>query len=202
MTIAGLHALAPVLVTAPATTPVSLAEAKAHLRVTEADDDALIGSLVQAVTARLDGWSGILGRALVTQTWRQDYQEFPRGDVLRLPLHPVQSVTSVTYIDAAGATQTLSASLYRFAVDALGPAIVLDDDAVWPVTDERPAAVSVMFVCGTAPSQVPGAIKAAMLLMIGDLYRFTESAVSGSVGEVPMPVSVQALLEPYRRVGL
>lgn len=202
MSIAGLHALAPVLVTAPAATPVSLGQAKAHLRVEHTDDDYLITGLIEAVTARLDGWSGILGRALVTQTWRQDFQEFPSGDVLRLPLHPVQSVSSVTYADAAGATQTLSPSLYRFAVDALGPAIVLDDDAVWPVTDERPAAVSVTFVCGTVPSLVPGAIKSAMLLMIGDLYRFTESAVSGSVSEVPMPVSVQALLAPYRRVGL
>jgi len=202
MTIAGLHALAPVLVTAPAATPVSLAQAKAHLRVEHSDDDYLITGLIEAVTARLDGWVGILGRALVTQTWRQDFSGFPSGPLLRLPLHPVASVTSVTYVDAAGATQTLSASLYRFTVDALGPVLVRDDTALWPATDARPAAVSVTFVCGTAPSHVPGAIKAAMLLMIGDLYRFTESAVAGSVGEVPMPVSVQALLEPYRRVGL
>lgn len=77
--------LAPVRVTPPAEPPVSLEEAKAHLRVDFGDDDLYVAGLIEAATAHLDGWSGILGRALVTQTWRQDLCGFPRDGVIRLP---------------------------------------------------------------------------------------------------------------------
>ena len=61
----------PVLVTPPAETPVSRTEAKAHLRVDGTGDDDLIDGLIDAAVAHLDGYTGILGRCMVTQTWRQ-----------------------------------------------------------------------------------------------------------------------------------
>src|SRR5690606_10673336 len=68
----------PVRVTPPAIQPVTLAEAKLHLRVDHDDEDALISNLIQAATGHLDGWTGILGHCLVEQVWRQDHDRFAR----------------------------------------------------------------------------------------------------------------------------
>lgn len=103
----------PVLVTPPDILPVSLAEAKAHLRVDYDDDDGLILSLIRAAVDHLDGWTGILGRCLVEQEWRQD---FPAGATcFPLPLGPVISVTSVTV--AGNAVDTAN---YALRTDAGG----------------------------------------------------------------------------------
>uniref|UniRef100_UPI002AFFC390 head-tail connector protein n=1 Tax=Hoeflea sp. TaxID=1940281 RepID=UPI002AFFC390 len=85
----------PVLVTPPAILPVSLAEARLHLRVDEDADDTLITSLIGAAVDHLDGWTGILGQCLVEQEWRQDFDAF--ASCLSLPLGPVTSITSVDY---------------------------------------------------------------------------------------------------------
>lgn len=153
--------LAPVLITPPAEQPVSLAEAKAHLRVTSNDDDALIGSLIKAATAKLDGYSGLLGRALVTQTWAIDLDRF--GDRLRLPLRPIQSIETVKYYDAAGAQQTLAGASYALLADAIGSYVALVPDASWPSTYGRSDAVRVTFVAGYGdPEDVPEPLRLAI----------------------------------------
>lgn len=197
-----LYALTPVRTVAPAETPVSLAEAKAHLRVEQGDDDTLIGALIDAATERLDGWSGILGRCMVTQTWRFDFAEFSSCGYLRLPMGKVQSL-AVSYRDEDGEAQTFSSGLYRVTADALGPVVALNDGEAWPPTATRPDAVSVTAVLGYGNAEaIPAPLKAAILLMVGDLWRFTETATVGSVTEVPMSMTVSNLIAPYRAVGL
>lgn len=191
--------LAPVRTAAPAALPVTLAEAKAHARVDHDDENAVITAMLSAAVERLDGWSGILGRALVTQTWRQDYEGF--ADVLRLPLFPCASVASVTYLDAAGTTQTASASLYDLRSDERGPFVKLKRNAVWPATGDHDYPVSVTAVYGQAAADVPAPIKSAILLMTGDLYENRETATTGRASAVPMSVTVDRLLAPYRRTN-
>lgn len=210
--------LAPVLIEAPTETPVSLAEAKAHCRVNGGDDDALITALIAAATQHVDGWTGVLGRALVTQTWRQDYPDLSHCG-LRLPLGPVASVSGVTYLDAAGLQHTLPTDQYTRVVDALG-AIIMPASAtvLWPLTACRPVAASVTFVAGTAAADVPAPIKAAILLIVGSLYGKAKSDASliretvDGVGTWQWDASGQAdaavmqtvnmLVAPLRRVGL
>lgn len=195
--------LAPVRTVAPTETPVTLAEAKAHVRASEFDDDdAFITALIDAATAHVDGYTGILGRALVTQTWRHDFCEWPADGVLRLPLAPVASITSVKYSDADNAEQTVTASgNYALLADARGPFARFTSGFTAPALyDERQDRVRVTYVAGYgAATAVPAAIKAAMLLMIGHWYRSREAVV---VGQTPadLPMGVDALLTPYRRV--
>lgn len=206
--------LAPVRVTPPAATPVSVAEAKAHLRVDHSDDDALIEALVQAATDHLDGWSGILGRALVTQTWRVDLSRFPRCDVLRLPLSPIQSISSIAYWDALNTDQTFAAQNYSLHADARGALIALASSASWPGLYTRADAVRVTFVAGYgAPADVPAPIKQAILLSVGHMYPMTRDlslsrvdvtgvgsktwVVSETAGKV-ISAAADALLAPYR----
>jgi uncharacterized phiE125 gp8 family phage protein len=175
---------------------VSLAEAKAHLRVTEADDDALIAGYILA--ARHAAESYIRG-ALITQTW--DYSLdycWPVVSVrgmckyrIELPLHPIQSVTSVSYVDENGTTQTLSPSLYT--VHIRGPVADIEKayDASFPSIRSVPEAITVRFVVGYQQDAVPDGIKAAIMLGIERLY--DRCGDEGAVTDAR-----DALLDPYR----
>jgi len=188
--------LAPVRTVAPASTPVSLVEAKAHLRVDHSDDDTLITGLIAAATDHLDGYTGILGRAIITQTWRQDFYRF--SPQMRLPLHPVASVSSVTYYDGDNVQQTLSENIYELLADGAGPYIARKADQTWPGTKNREAAVAATFIAGEATA--PAAIKTAILLMVAHLYENREAVAEG--GFEALPLAVDALTAPYRRVGV
>lgn len=200
------------LVTAPAAKPLTLAEAKAHLRVDGSDDDDLITALIAAATAHIDGRDGWLNRALVSQTWDLTLDAFPGANrfnpygAIQVPLPPLISVTSITYVDTAGATQTLSSSLYTVDVKSTPGRIVPAYGKTWPSTRDQVNAVTVRFVAGYADSgaspadpadNVPQAIKQAMLLMIGHWYANREAVNVGNVVN-EMPISAAALLNPFR----
>lgn len=192
--------LTPVRTSAPATNPVTLVEAKAHLREDSSDNDTLIGALIDAATAHLDGWSGILGRCMVTQTWRQDYDSFWSCG-LPLPFPDVQSVT-VAYTDENEATQTLAAANYHLLNEHGGSRLIISDTGTWPSTFTMPTAARVTMVCGYgAAASVPAALKAAILLHVGHLYSNREAAAVG-VSVAELPFAYDAWTAPYRRVGL
>ena len=188
------------LVTAPTVEPITLQEAKDHLRVDGATDDALISALIQAARQHIDGRDGWLGRALMTQTWDYTLDEFPDTDYIPLPLAPVQSITSITYTDTNGASQTFSSANYALGADlAWQPRVNLGYGLSWASTRGVPDAVKVRFVAGYAnAADVPGPIKAALLLTVGELYEQREESVIGpTVARVPF--GVDYLLAPYRR---
>lgn len=177
---------------------LDLEEVKAHLRTIDDDEDGLIGGLIDAVTSYLDGWSGILGLALVTQTWRQAHDGFPNNGQLRIPLGPVTGTPTISYYDEAGSQQPFSD--FHVATDAIGPMIVLRDGASWPTTGIRPDAVAVTWQCGYGDAaNVPAAIRQAALLLIGHWYANRETA-GASMAE--QPIAVSALLAPFRKVGV
>lgn len=197
--------LAPIRVTPPDITPVSLADVKAQLRVDHTDDDAMIGALLMAATERFDGWTGILGRCLVEQTWRQELACF--SGCLRLPLAPALSVDSITYFDGENAQQTLDASVYALFSDSRSPYVGLKPDQSWPGSYSRRDAISVTFKAGyeTIPAQgetpaqssVPEPIKLAIILQVKLNYDPLEPAVRESYQR-----AIDALVAPFRRVGV
>lgn len=166
------------------------------------DEDVLIRALIQSVTDHLDGWSGTLGRCLVEQTWRMSFSAFPSCGLLRLPLGPLASspAIAVTYRDEADATQTLSAGAFQVAEDEIGPLVALATGQSWPSTYVRVDAVSVSAKFGYgAEADVPAPIKAAILLMVGDLYINREAKISNKL--IPNHTA-EMLLAPYRRTWL
>ena len=110
----------------------------------------------------------------------------------------MQSVQSITYIDEAGATQTLAPSAYVLD-DVTAPGWVLPVlDTDWPTTQDTVNAVRVRFTTGYgAAGDVPAGIKAWILLRVGTLYRFREEFQAGTVAELPGGF-VDRLLDPYR----
>lgn len=188
----------PVRVTAPASTPVSLEETKAHLRIDHDDDDTLIEALIAAATEHLDGYSGILGRALISQEWRQDFDWFCWR--LRLPFPDVSS-PEVEYDPPTGAATAFADVVLR--QDHIGPYLDLNPNAAWPSTTGYPASIRVTFTAGygATADTVPAPIRAAILLIVGDLYANRETAFTGTGTSIaiPMSMTVDRLLAPYRR---
>lgn len=193
------------LVTPPAATPVTLAEVKEHLRVSNTKSDSFLTALIAATTQHLDGRAGTLRRALVTQTWRVDAPDFPACRSLELPLPPLQSVTSVQYYDADGVLQTFDAANYRvIATDMFGH-VELVSGASWPVTQDRSDAVRVTFVAGYgAAAAVPDGIKHALKLHIADLFGSrgdgageSKIVMSGARAVTPSESAREHLLMPY-----
>lgn len=91
--------LAPVRTAPPANAPVTLAEVKLEMHIQHDEDNDILNALIAAAVSYLDGWSGILGRCMVTQTWRQDYDSIE--PVALIPLGPVAEIVSVTDGEAA-----------------------------------------------------------------------------------------------------
>ena len=101
--------MALVLTSAPAVEPVTVAEAKAHLRIDHDSEDALIAGLI--VTARLH-IEASLGLALITQSWSYRLDSWPAGGAVVLPLRPVQAIAAVRITAADATVATLAADRY------------------------------------------------------------------------------------------
>lgn len=177
-----------------ATEPVTAAEAKAHLRVDHADDDAYIGTLITAARQHVEEWTS---RALVTQTWELKLDRFPASGAIALPRPPLQGVTAITYIDDNGASQTLAADQYTVHTSELPGRVTRAYEVTWPSTRAVPNAVTVTYTAGYgAAAAVPNPIKQALLLIVGDLYRNREDTITGTVAA--RLKAVDALIGPYR----
>lgn len=192
------------LIEAPPAEPLTLPQVKAHLRIDASDEDEMVAALIVAARQHIDGKDGWLGRALVAQTWELSLTAFPAG-AIRLPLPPLQEVESITYVDTAGATQTLASNLYQ--VVASEPALILPAyGKTWPATRCQPEAVKVRFTAGYAPGDgsptdyaenIPQPVKQAMLLLIAQWFENRSAGLTGATA-MELPFAVQALLAPYK----
>ena len=175
--------------TSPATEPITLAEAKKHVEVALAvtdHDTHLSDMLIPAARERAETYTG---RAWITQTWTLTLDRFPAWTI-PLPRPPLVSVTSITYVDGDGDTQTLSSSLYRVSTNTGGGApgrITPAYGEVWPTIRNLTDAVTIVYVAGYgAASSVPRAAKQAILLTVGNWFANREPVVVGvSASEVP-----------------
>lgn len=182
---------------APAVTPVSLTEAKAHLRVDGSDEDTLISSLIDAAVAHLDA-TGVLGRAMVTQSWAQWVNQAPGWVTLKVG--PFQSLTSVQYYDTDNALQTATLSDYETRLDGDFVIVKPKTGYTWPAAYTRQDAIKITYVAGygDAATDVPQSIRQAILLLIGHWHEHRTAAAEATITEVPMAVDALIGVE---RVG-
>lgn len=184
------------LITAPVLEPLTLTEAKDHLRYMQSDQDAAISEMIPAARRAAEKYCQ---RALITQTWDSVRDGFPKLNApIELPASPLQSVTSVTYTDTAGAPIVLASSLYQ--VDAISePGRVAPAfGESWPATQAELNTVTVRFVAGygTSPGDVPAEIRQGMLMLIGHMFERRESTAALTISKVPY--AHQSLFDPYR----
>lgn len=182
--------------TPPAEPLISLAEAKEHLRVRHAVEDALIEGMVAAAVQSLDGPDGNFGRALGMQVLEARFgcTDFECG--VALPYPPIVELLSVSYLDSAG--QLRSADLADFVM--VGNELTPEGSSfVWEGASLKREAVRVQYRAGYAKGALPAPVRSAILLMLGDLYRNRDTVAAVQASSIPMSTTVERLLEPLRR---
>jgi uncharacterized phiE125 gp8 family phage protein len=180
------------MVTPPAQEPISVEEARQHLRVDTHDDDALIAGYIVAAREYAEN---VLRRALITQTLDLTLDDWPEESVIKMPRPPLQGVTSITYTDDSGDVWTLSKDWY--VVDTAGTPgrVAIRDYYTWPVDVDlqESGAIKIRFTAGYGDNaeDVPRLARMAMMLMIGLLYE--------NRGEGPVNLeTIDLLLWPVR----
>lgn len=174
----------------PVLEPATLQEVKTHARVVHTDEDVYIESLIASARSYAEMFTR---RAIITQTWQLTLFGFPR--IIILPNPPLQTVSSIQYVDQDGSTQTLSTDVY--AVDTtVEPGVVsLKVNQSWPQTREDIAAVTVAYVAGYGDTRtdVPASYRHAIKFLAAHWFELREPVVVGTIIS-KVPTSVESLL--------
>jgi len=191
------------LTTPPAVEPVSVETAKAWLRVSHFEDDALIADLIGSAREHVETRTGL---ALITQSWRERLEDWPRdrlsasGLAVQLKRAPLVSVEAVRVRGGDGALTDWDAAEYRVETGEPGRLVAILPFAL-PHPEARGGGIEIDFTAGygEAPDDVPAPLRAAILHLVAASY----GADRGEGGETPpAPDMVDRLLAPFERVRL
>ena len=183
------------LVTGPTLEPVTLEEVKDHIRISttvSATEDTLLLSFIEVARGYCEKYQG---RAYLDQTWDLVFDDWPNGNIIDIPLPPLQTVSYVYYYGTGGTANTMTASTYIVDSNSEPGRVSLGYGEVWPSETLRPInGVKVRFICGegSVASAVSSGVKEAIKLIVGDLYEHREDTDIKALLEVPY--GVKALL--------
>lgn len=198
-------------ITAPTEEPVTLDEAKRHLRVDTDEDNTLILAQLAASRRIAETYTR---RQFCTATyelrltkWTENYSIRDDGHAawatsndIVLPRPPLASITSIKYVDADGVEQTVDSAVYTTETsDRYRARLFPAYDQSWPSHRGDRNGIKVRYVCGQTAASVPDTIKCAMLLYLGHLYENREG-VTITIGglAVEIPQGWKALLDSER----
>jgi uncharacterized phiE125 gp8 family phage protein len=187
--------MAAILLAGPAVEPLTLAEAKAYLRVEHDDDDDLITTLIVAARAEVEARTR---RALITQTWRCVRDDWPADGRIAITPAPVRELVAARVYDEAGVAHALDTE--TFVIDAAAaPGIV--GFVPWAVAlPARPlAGIELDVTCGYGDTaeDVPEPLRQAVRLLLAQAYENRGLAAPQSAAS-----QLAALIAPYRVVSL
>jgi uncharacterized phiE125 gp8 family phage protein len=201
---------------APSAAPITLAQARAHLRVDYTDEDDFISMLIDVATQLFDGTGkhrdGVLGCAMMTQTWVLETSHWVVPFRHKLPRlasdyriwidhGPVQSIGSIK-VYTKNVLVDWPSDQWRVGHEDTRSFITAAPDGNWPAFDFREDAFQVTYTAGYGDNatDVPAPLRAAMLLMIGHLYENRQSVVvdASRVQALEVPQGVAALIAPYK----
>lgn len=181
------------LTTAPALEPLFIDDVKKQLRidVSQNEEDDYLQQLIYAARHYAERRTG---RALITQSWTLKLPKF--CEEIELPKPPLRSVTSITYKDSDGASQTLSSSVYQVDTASQPGRIKLAYGQIWPSVRENDYdSVAILFSAGYGgdPDSVPNEIRQAMLLLVAHWFENREPVNIGNITSA-LPFGVEAVL--------
>mgnify|MGYP002260261347 CR=1 FL=1 len=182
------------VITPASTYPVSLTEAKSHLKVDTTADDTYITSIIKAATQLSEEYTN---RFFIDTIIDQTCSDF--AQLQTLFKSKVSAVAHVKYYDSDNSLQTLSATIYDTQLQYEPSQIQLADDKSFPEITKRNDAVVARYTVGygSAASDVPEIIKQAILLTLGNWYENRMSVITGRT-TTEMPMSAKFLLDTYK----
>jgi uncharacterized phiE125 gp8 family phage protein len=187
------------IVAAPGSEAITTAEARAHCDIPSADTthDTYLDSLI---TAARQKWERDTDTVVMSSTAVEKLDEWPEEEpFIALTKRPVQSVTSVAYLDANGSSQTWSASNYSLDLYRPTPAIALAYNVQWPNSLDWDGSITITYVVGHAnAAAVPKLWKQAMLLLIGHWFENRSAAVTGAMPH-DAPITYERIAMNFRR---
>lgn len=178
---------------------ITIEQAKAHLRVEHSDEDPLIDSLIASAFRYIENRTGQVFDQRPGMV--QLIDSLPAGGAgLELQWTPVRSVSEVSYVNNAGARETLPGTAVELDPRGVYPLLFPAGTGSWP--EHRPQRASVQITVNAGYESLPADVRAAALLVVGHLYEHRESVVVGT-GATELPMGVEMLLAPYviHRVG-
>jgi uncharacterized phiE125 gp8 family phage protein len=188
----------------PATTPVTLDHCRGWGRLGINEDDVLLACLLQAV-GEVERYAG---RSLIQRSYELRLHEFPldchqgglEGSLIELPNPPLVSVSSITYVQSK-TTKTLAAGDYVVTSGGTERGIITPRlGTSWPATDEVPDAVRISFVAGfgTSPDSVPQSLRNGVMAVAVQLFESRGQMPSASlIGE-----TLARICGGFRRLGV
>jgi uncharacterized phiE125 gp8 family phage protein len=185
-----------ILLSGPAVEPVALEEAKAWLRVEHDDDDDVFAALIAGARVHVEAQTR---RALITQSWRLVRDAWPQNG--RMPILPVplRALTAARVYRLDGSAQALDPA--GFVLDkASAPAVLTSASGLLPAPGRVVGGIEldVEVGYGADPADVPEPLRQAIRFLVAHWYE-NRGVVNG---QVVMPLSVTALIAPYRTVSL
>jgi uncharacterized phiE125 gp8 family phage protein len=193
----GFTPMSAILLIPPSAEPWSVAEAKAFLRVEHGDDDAIVASLIAAARGHVEA---LTRRALLLQRWRFVLDAWPANGRFGPRIGPLRSVIAARVFDAAGNAYSIDAA--SFVVDAAAELIASPSWSM-PLPGRGSAGIEldVELGYGAAPSDVPGALRHAVRMLVAHWYENRGLAAIGA-NVAMLPASLGALIAPYRMLSL
>jgi uncharacterized phiE125 gp8 family phage protein len=184
------------LLAGPAEEPVSLAEAKAFLKVDDTAEDGLITTLIGAARLHVEG---VTGKALLAQSWRIVLDDWPEGGAVKLPVSPLIAVTAITAVDDHGGSHDIALAQFLSEPDRLiVPRVVTG----MPVLQERQG-LEIDYVAGfgTEPEDVPADLRQALLGLVAHWFEHRDAVIVAGSGVV-IPSGFDRAVARYKRVRL
>jgi len=148
--------------------PVTLEEAKMHLKITVDEEDELLRNYL---TGAFEWATESSRRAIVKREYLITRDRFPLG-TWNLPLGRVASITSVKYIDADGLLQTWTSSPLPYETDLdtdFAPRLRPKRDESWPTTGDFLSAAQLTIQAGWTQENIPFTVRSAILLKFAEL---------------------------------
>lgn len=193
----------------PAVEPITLAEAKLHLRLDSSDEDSLVSGLITAARTHVERYTN---RVMIYQAFRLTLDTFPYEIELPRSLAVEAAANTVTgigyatpriqYYDEDDSQQTLTyaAGDFELLLANNPPLLVLPALGTWPVTyTGQRGAVEIDFIAGygATAASVPADLKVAMRMLIGHWFEQREAVVTGTIATT-IPLAVESILMMYR----
>lgn len=178
----------------PNAEPVTLEEMKEHLRVDWDDEDTYISDLITACRRLAGDWGN---RSFVNEKWDEYFDQWPKGtNEMRLQKAPLQSVSSIIYVDTASATQTWASTNYTVVTASEPGRVVLKWAGSWPTNTLRPGLpIRVRYTSGygTSAADVPQETKLLIKSLVAHFYENREPVIRGTIAS-KIPYHLETLL--------